>query len=123
MAIENSMKLILTSFIIIVGILIAHLFKVLDEDFFPQYSKGELETINLTRILGLFLGIIILITFLIIIFKTFNKRRLRIIILIEKNFMDENFRIRNGLFELRKIDNFRNIREFLFGCKEDYEKL
>ena len=82
-AIENSMRLILTSFIIIVGILIAQLFKVLDEDIFPELSKGELSSINLLRAPALFSGIMILIIFLYFIFRSMNNRRLKIKGLIE----------------------------------------
>jgi hypothetical protein len=114
-SIEDTIKFILSSFVILLGLLTVQGFKVMDEDIFPGIIQGNLEFIDLLRIISLITGIIIFTVIIVMIFSTMNKRRKNIRGKIKALFFEEKeFDIRRKWKEIEIVDNYNNIKEFLF---------
>ena len=118
-AVESSIRFILSSFAIILGILIAQLFVVLDEDIIPYFSEREtIESHDFIRPVSLIILIGFLIFIALKIFKTMNTRKREIKKIIRKRLINKNQKLSDEWNNIEKFDDYNDIWHFLFGKKD-----
>lgn len=119
-SIENTIRFVLSSTIIIVGFLAMQLFKVLDEVIFPYFPEMEftyitqITLIDLLRVVSLIITILILTVIAILVFNTMDSRRDIIKNKIGRMIFNEGLS-RDEWETVKNIDYYNNILHFLLG--------
>ena len=116
-SIERKVAFIISSCIIIAGLLFVQLFKVIDE----YLLDGKIECVDILRLVGVILGIAFIIIVAIRGYTMLRKRRKKVMEIIENKLKNEEYDIFKDWNDYREEFEFESvievIREFITGKK------